>query len=210
MSFLFMTPDLVANAAEDLASINSSLAEATSAIAAPTTGLLAAGRDEVSEAVASLFDGFGQDFQALSVRAQAFHTQFVSLMKQGASAYLGAEAANASPLQTLEQDVLGVINAPTETLVGRPLIGNGINAAAGTGHAGGAGGLLIGNGGNGGSGAAGQTGGAGGAAGLFGNGGIGGAGGAGATGGAGGTGGFLLGNGGAGGIGGAGGGGRGG
>ena len=136
MSFLFMTPDLVANAAEDLASINSSLAEATSAIAAPTTGLLAAGRDEVSEAVASLFDGFGQDFQALSVRAQAFHTQFVSLMKQGASAYLGAEAANASPLQTLEQDVLGVINAPTETLVGRPLIGNGINAAAGTGHAG--------------------------------------------------------------------------
>src|ERR1700744_914377 len=160
MSFLFMTPDLVANAAEDLASINSSLAEATSAIAAPTTGLLAAGRDEVSEAVASLFDGFGQDFQALSVRAQAFHTQFVSLMKQGASAYLGAEAANASPLQTLEQDVLGVINAPTETLVGRPLIGNG---------------------GNGGSGAAGQTGGAGGAAGLFGNGGIGGAGGAGAT-----------------------------
>ena len=203
---LFVTPDLVEDAAQDLARIHSSLAEATAAVAAPTTAIAAAGQDEVSIAIASLFGGVGDDFQALSAQAQAFHANFVSLMQAGAGAYLSTEAANASPLQTLKQDVLGVVNAPTETLLGRPLIGNGTIGAPGTGQAGGAGGLLIGNGGNGGSGATGQAGGAGGAAGLIGTGGIGGAGGAGAAGGAGGTGGLLLGAGGTGGPGGVGGG----
>ena len=200
---LFVTPDLVEAAAQDLARIHSSLAEATAAVAAPTTAIAAAGQDEVSIAIASLFGGVGDDFQALSAQAQAFHANFVSLMQAGAGAYLSTEAANASPLQTLKQDILGVVNAPTETLLGRPLIGNGTIGAPGTGQAGGAGGLLIGNGGNGGSGATGQVGGAGGAAGLIGTGGIGGAGGAGAAGGAGGTGGLLLGAGGTGGLGGA-------
>ena len=72
-----------------------------------------------------------------------------------------AEAANASPLQPL----LNAINAPTEALVGRPLIGNGVNGAPGTGANGGAGGILIGTGG---------AGGAGGNAVLIGNGGNGG------------------------------------
>src|ERR1043165_7740426 len=48
-----------------------------------------------------------------------------------------------------------LINAPTQLLLGRPLIGNGANGAAGTGQAGGAGGILWGNGGTGGSGAVG-------------------------------------------------------
>ena len=73
-------------------------------------------------------------------------------MQAGAGANLGTEAANASSLQALEQDVLGVVNAPTEAWLGRPLIGNGMNGAAGTGQGGGAGGLLIGTGGTGGTG----------------------------------------------------------
>ncbi|WP_165609384.1 PecA family PE domain-processing aspartic protease [Mycobacterium alsense] len=100
----------------------------------------------------------------------------------------------------LEQGVLGVVNAPTNFLLGRPLIGNGIDGAAGTGQPGGPGGILWGNGGNGGSsGATGVAGGAGGPAGLIGNGGTGGAGfngpaaGLGSYGGAGGIGGWLLG-----------------
>jgi len=60
--------------------------------------------------------------------------------------YAAAEAANASPLQTFEQGLLGVINAPTDALFGRPLIGNGADGVAGSGQAGGAGGFLIGNG----------------------------------------------------------------
>jgi PPE-repeat protein len=97
-------------------------------------------------------------------------------------------------IDQVRHDVLGVVNAPTEFLVGRPLIGNGTHGAAGTGQAGGPGGILVGNGGNGGSGAAGQAGGPGGPAGLVGNGGGGGTGGSGAYGGAGGIGGWLFGN----------------
>jgi PE family len=35
----------------------------------------------------------------------AFHAQFVQTLTGGAAAYAATEAANASPLQTLEQDV---------------------------------------------------------------------------------------------------------
>jgi broad specificity phosphatase PhoE len=89
-----------------------------------------------------------------------------------------------------------VINAPTDALFGRDLIGNG---AAGTAASpnGGAGGYLFGDGGTG------YAGGSGGSAGLIGNGGTGGAGVGGGAGGIGGTGGLLMGNGGMGGGGGA-------
>ena len=50
------------------------------------------------------------------------------------SGVLAAEAAGASPLQTVQQDLLGAVNGPTEALPGRPLIGSGGNAGtAGTG-----------------------------------------------------------------------------
>jgi hypothetical protein len=55
MSFVFTVPEMVTAAASDLASIGSTLNSASSAAAAPTTGLLAAGADEVSAAIASLF-----------------------------------------------------------------------------------------------------------------------------------------------------------
>ena len=102
---------------------------------------------------------------------------------------------------TLGRTVDQVINAPTEALFGRALIGNG---AAGTAlnPTGGAGGILLGDGGAGYNSGTGG-GGAGGFAGLIGNGGIGGAGTSGHQGGVGGVGGWLMGNGGAGGRGGA-------
>ncbi|WP_342781104.1 PGRS repeat-containing protein, partial [Mycobacterium helveticum] len=95
---------------------------------------------------------------------------------------IGADGINGS---TPLQGVFNVVNAPTESLLGRPLIANGANAAPGSGLNGGAGGLLMGNGGAGGSGAADPSGGAGGAAGLLGAGGAGGAGGYSTTGAAG-------------------------
>ncbi|WP_156764704.1 PE family protein, partial [Mycobacterium sp. 1081908.1] len=182
MSFVVAAPAVLASAAADLHSIGAALTEANAAAAGSTTGLLAAGADEVSAAIAALFSGHGQAYQGLSAQVAAFHQQFVQTLTGGAGAYALAEAANASPLQTLEQDVLGVINAPTEALLGRPLIGNGADGAPGTGQPGQAGGILWGNGGNGGSGGTGQAGGNGGDAGLWGNGGRGGAGGIGATG----------------------------
>jgi hypothetical protein len=143
--------------------------------------------------VTALFTGYGKEFQELSAQAGAFRQRFAQALNSAAGAYASTEAANTSPLQTLEQDVLGVINAPTEALVGRPLIGNGANGTAANPN-GGAAGLLFGNGGDGFSESTpGVTGGAGGNAGLIGNGGTGGAGGTGASGGAGGLGGWLFG-----------------
>ncbi|REV78067.1 hypothetical protein DSK59_02040, partial [Mycobacterium tuberculosis] len=60
--------------------------------------------------------------------------------------------ASTSPLHTLQQDVINMVNDPFQTLTGRPLIGNGANGTPGTGADGGAGGWLFGNGGNGGQG----------------------------------------------------------
>ena len=210
MSFVIAAPELIAAAASDFANIGSSIGAANAAAAASTTEVLAAGADDVSAAISALFGAHGQAYRAISAQAETFHQQFVQVLNAGVASYAATEAANSSPLQILEQDLLGVINAPTEALFGRPLIGNGANGATGTGQNGGAGGFLIGNGGNGGSGAPfGGAGGAGGPAGLFGNGGAGGAGGGttlpgpGGAGGAGGSGGLLFGAGGIGGAGGA-------
>ncbi|REQ64102.1 hypothetical protein DSJ39_14970, partial [Mycobacterium tuberculosis] len=79
----------------------------------------------------------------------AYQQRFVLALSQAGSTYAVAEAASATPLQQIEQALLGVINTPTEALVGRKLIGDGAHGAPGTGQAGGAGGILWGNGGNG-------------------------------------------------------------
>jgi hypothetical protein len=111
MSFVTIAPEYVEAAAQDLASIGSSLRGATSAAAAPTTGLAAAGADEVSAAIAALFGNHGQQFQALVARASAFHEQFVGLLNSGAGAYLSTEVANAE--QTLQ-----AATAPAQSLGG--------------------------------------------------------------------------------------------
>ncbi|KZS70038.1 hypothetical protein A4G29_07585 [Mycobacterium kansasii] len=116
----------------------------------------------------------------LSTQTASLHEQFVQALNAAGAAYAAAEAANASPLQTVEQDLLNLVNAPTQALLGRPLIGDGADAPAGSGLPGGPGGILLGNGGNGGSGGTGQPGGS---TGLIGNGGRGGDGGTGESGG---------------------------
>src|SRR5882672_9342248 len=200
MSFLVADPKMVIAAATDLDAIRSALSAANAA-AAPTTGMAAAAADEVSTAIAALFGTYGQEYQAVSAQAAAFHARFVQALATGAGWYASAEAANASVLEVIEQQALGIINAPTQALFGRPLFGDGANATVAGGR-GADGGLLYGNGGNGAAGADGHAGGAGGNAGWIGNGGAGGAGGAGASGGIGGNGGLVSGNGGAGGQGG--------
>lgn len=189
MSFVIAAPEVMAAAATDLANIGSSISAASAAAAGPTMGILAAGADEVSVAISALFGSHAQGYQTLSAQLAAYHNQFVRALNAGAGSYASAEAAN------VQQTLLNAINAPTQTLLGRPLIGNG--ADGGPGQNGGPGGLLYGNGGNGGAGdTANPNGGNGGSAGLIGNGGAGGAGAATGAGGAGGNGGWLYGNGG--------------
>jgi hypothetical protein len=164
MSFVIATPELVTAAATDLADIGSTLDAVESAAAAPTTGILAAAGDEVSGAIAAAFSAHGQGFQALGAQVAAFHEQFVQALTASAGSYASAEAANAAaftanPAQTIQQDLLNAINAPSLALTGRPLIGNGANGAPGSGANGPADGWLLGNGGAGGAGGIGQNGG---------------------------------------------------
>ncbi|WP_261861693.1 PE family protein, partial [Mycobacterium marinum] len=212
MSYLIAAPELLAGAATDLADLGSTLQIANRAAAATITGVPAAGADDVSAALAAVFSGHALDYQALSAQMAGAHQRFVQALTASGSSYAAAEAANTNPLQGIEEQLLGVLNSPTQALLGRPLIGDG--AAGAPGQDGGDGGLLLGNGGAAGTGtAANPDGGNGGAAGLIGNGGAGGTGyspttGSGAVGGdggAGGTGGWLYGSGGSGGIGGVGG-----
>ncbi|MBX9983247.1 MAG: PE family protein, partial [Mycobacterium gordonae] len=200
MAYLVVLPEFLNSAVTDLRSIGSALSAANNAASGPTTALLAAGADDVSAAVTALFAGHARHYQALSAQVGAFHQQFVQLVGSGSEAYAAAEAANAGAMQ----QALDLINQPSRTLFGRPLIGDGADGTA-TSPNGTPGGLLYGNGGNGYSPSeAGFAGGAGGSAGLIGNGGRGGSGGINAAGGEGGRGGWLYGNGGAGGHGGAG------
>jgi PE family len=219
MSYVIAAPEIMTTAATDLATIGSALTAAKAAAAAPTTGVLAAAEDEVSEAIAAVFSAHGQGFQVMGAQAAAFHDQFMQAVTAGARSYVSADAANvaafmANPAQTIGQDLSNLINPPFVALTGRPLYGNGANGftnAQGVGTDGGSGGLLWGNGGNGGNSTAPSArGGAGGDGGILfgGNGGAGGIGGPvamfGDTAGSGGNGGFaiLYGNGGMGGMGG--------
>ena len=125
MSFVVVAPDVIRAAATELAGIGSTLSVVEAASAAQTTAVAAAAGDEVSAAIALLFSSHGQRFQALMAQAAAFHRQLVQAMTASAGSYAGAEVANASLLQTLEQEVLGWVNAPSRALLGRPLFGNG-------------------------------------------------------------------------------------
>jgi hypothetical protein len=205
VSLVVAVPEVLTSAVADLELIGSAVNAAHAAAAVPTTGLLAAGADEVSAAVATLFADYGQHYQALAGQLAAFHDQFTHNLVASANSYAAAEAVNIRQMMSSAASApANLITGPIRDLTGRPLIGNGANGftnSHGVGTAGGAGGWLYGNGGTGGTSTlAGAAGGAGGAAGLIGNGGTGG--GASGPGGVGGTGGHggVFGNGGTGGT----------
>lgn len=85
MSFVFVTPDLLAISASDLAGIGSAIGAANSAMATPSTAVVAVAADDVSTAVASLFSGYAQSYQALGGQAGAFHDQFVRTLNAAAA-----------------------------------------------------------------------------------------------------------------------------
>jgi PE family len=88
----------------------------------------------------------------LTSRAAEFHAQFVQVLGSASGAYASAEAANVSPLQIVEQDMLGVSNAPVGALTGGQyiLIGKGADGVAGGNYSNGRGTATGGNGGIGG------------------------------------------------------------
>jgi hypothetical protein len=169
MSFVIAVPETLAAAANDVAGIGSAITAANTAAAAPTTSVVTAAADEVSTQIAALFGAHAQEYQALSARSAGVSRPFLQALNAAGGSYAAADAANATPLAALD-----AINAPTQALLGRPLIGDGATG----GSVGGAGGAALAgiNGGNPGHG------GDGGSAILFGTGGDGGQGGTGLAG----------------------------
>jgi hypothetical protein len=108
MSFLSAIPQLIAQAANDLAGIGSTISDANTAASFATIGIVPSAADEVSKAITALFASHGQAYQALSAQVAKFHDQFVQAVNAGAQSYASAEAANVSPLQAaLSQSPLG-------------------------------------------------------------------------------------------------------
>jgi hypothetical protein len=131
MSLLVAAPQLLADAAADLAGLGSTISSANATAAATTTGLLPAAADEISTEIATLFHAHAQGFQRLSAQAAAFHDQFVQALNASANTYATAEG---NAVQTLRN----AVNAPVQAVLGHPLIGS----SGGSGLLGGGGGLI--------------------------------------------------------------------
>lgn len=99
MSFMVTAPDTLAAAAGDLQGIGSAIAAADGAAATPTTVVFPPAADAVSLRTAALFAAYGQRYQEISVRAAAFHDQFVQTLISSSDSYAETEASNAAATQ---------------------------------------------------------------------------------------------------------------
>lgn len=118
MSYLTTQPQLMSAAADNLAGIQTALAEANATFAGPTTGLAAAAGDEVSAAVTQLFRSYGLAYQEVVGEVTAFHDAFTRALAGSALAYVEAEVANAAtsalnPIQSL----LASVGSPSAAAV---------------------------------------------------------------------------------------------
>jgi hypothetical protein len=102
MSYVIAAPEMLAAAAGDLATIDSSLSVAHTAAAASTVALVPAAADEVSLSTAHLFSRCAEDYQAVARQAAAFHEQLIRTFNASARSYARTEAANASSLPSLD------------------------------------------------------------------------------------------------------------
>ncbi len=98
VSFVIVSPDVVAAAAPHLANIGATISDANAAAAASTTQLLPAAEDEISAVIAGLFGGYAQDFHAIAAQAAGFHDRFVQAVVASAGSYVAAESASAAAL----------------------------------------------------------------------------------------------------------------
>src|SRR5260370_4442186 len=135
MSHVTATPQMLAAAAGDLASVASTINAANANAAAGTSGLNAPGADSVSAFVVALFSAHAQAYQTAGAQAASYHNQFVQALRESAGSDANTEAANASPLQK----VSGMVNAASQSSAGH-LIEKGANGALSTAQHGGVGG----------------------------------------------------------------------
>jgi hypothetical protein len=77
-NLLTAAPEALAAASADLSGIGDAIRRATTAAAPASTDIEAAAADDVSRAIARIFGGYGQSYQAMSAQAALFHEQFVA------------------------------------------------------------------------------------------------------------------------------------
>src|ERR1700753_4511720 len=96
MSFVTTHPEALSAAATNVAAIGTTMTAQNAAVAAPTTGVIAAAADEVSALTATQFAVHAQMYQAVSAQAAAVHEQFVNTLGMSSGSYALTEAANAA------------------------------------------------------------------------------------------------------------------
>jgi hypothetical protein len=96
MSLVYAQPDALDGAAEELQSINASMAAGNAAAAIPTTGVIPAAADLVSLLTASQFATHAKLYQEISAKTAAIHEQMATTLGLNAGSYAATEAANAA------------------------------------------------------------------------------------------------------------------
>lgn len=99
MSLLLVAPEALVAAASDLAGVGSALNTASTAAAAPTTGVVSAAADEISTQIAAVFSEQGVEFRQLIAQVVAVHERLVQVLRAGARMYAAAEADAAHSLR---------------------------------------------------------------------------------------------------------------
>lgn len=101
MAYVLTQPQLLAAAAADVAALGTTVDEAGAAAARATTGLASAAADEVSQAIAAVFNALGRESQAVIGQVMALQNQFAMLLATGGNSYAGTEASGVRALQTV-------------------------------------------------------------------------------------------------------------
>ncbi|MGO9154869.1 PE family protein [Mycobacterium sp.] len=120
MEYLVTAPEILATTAADVGEIGSAITDANASAAGPTAALVSAAEDEVSEAIAKLFGGYGQQYQAVLTKAAAFHDEFARALAAAGNAYAQAEASTAALLTGGKPSALNALATSTVTGFANP------------------------------------------------------------------------------------------
>ncbi|MHA7653304.1 PE family protein [Mycobacterium sp. ML4] len=131
MSFVVAQPQVMAAAATELSGIGAAIGEAAATAAAPTTGLLTAAADEVSQAIANLFGAYGQEFQSISAQVGGLYQGLVQNLSAATNYYANADAINRAAL--LDSVTAGLYRPTTPQVVPPSFVENVAIAMGGTG-----------------------------------------------------------------------------
>lgn len=124
MTYLSIQPEVMTAAVTDFAGIRSALAAANAAAAAPTTGVVASGADEISAACTSLFNTYALEYRAAVGRLSASYDEFTQALVAAGTAYAETELVNAASALT---SALGPVSLGVQSMQGAAASG----AAAG-------------------------------------------------------------------------------